>query len=234
MSVGSRVISLLALSLLPLAAFAAAVPVESDSAALFAPVADTSGTVFVMPQQAEPDSQAIVRESVIVRRERAFDPTKAAWYAAVCPGLGQIYNRQYWKLPVVYGGFVGLGYAVVRLNSRYVSYHKAYVDITDSDSHTNAYERVLDGVTLDDSNREYYTRVFKSYQDSYRRYRDLCIAGVGVWYMLTILDAYVDAQMRDYDITPDLSFKVRPAALPLSGPRTADTALGLTCKFRIR
>lgn len=205
------------------------VSLDGDTAAVIVydqpvAVADTSSSF----------SERKEKESVIVRRERNFDPSKAAWYAAVCPGLGQIYNRQYWKLPLVYGGFVGLGYAVSRMDAQYAAYHKAYVHVTDSDPNTTGYTEVMYGIELTDTNRDYYTRVFKNYQDNYRRYRDLCIAAVGVWYLLTVLDAYVDAHMRDYDISPDLSFKIGPSVLPPSPNHETETALGVKCKFSIK
>lgn len=234
-----QIISLLICLFSPVAALAVTA-VQADSVAIVAVGQDTTATILFVPAadtvvaDTSAATQQVPHESVIARRERNFDPTKAAWYAAVCPGLGQIYNRQYWKLPLVYGGFVGLGYAVSRLDANYAAYHKAYVHITDSDPNTTAYNDVMNGVVLTDANKDYYTRVFKNYQDSYRRYRDLCIAGIGVWYLLTVLDAYVDAHMRNYDITPDLSFKIAPAVLTPSLRQETETALGIKCKFSIK
>ena len=226
--------------LLSFPGYAAGGTVEGVDSTVWVNLSADTVTVAVIPDQptatadSAPFSEKEGSESVIVRRERKFDPSKAAWYAAVCPGLGQIYNRQYWKLPLVYGGFVGLGYAVSRMDANYAAYHKAYVHVTDADPNTTGYREVMNGVELTDANRDYYTRVFKNYQDNYRRYRDLCIAGIGVWYLLTVLDAYVDAHMRDYDISPDLSLKIGPSVLPPSPNHETETALGIKCKFSIK
>jgi hypothetical protein len=161
------------------------------------------------------------------------DPDMAVWLAAVVPGLGQIYNRQYWKLPIVYGGAMGLGYAISWNNQMYIDYRKAYVDLIDADPNSTFYTKVLpNGVVIDASNKDYYTRTLKNKQDAYQRNRDLCIICTGVLYLLTLIDAYVDAQMADYDISPDLSLQVAPAVLPPSQYQQTDTSIGLRCKLK--
>ena len=73
------------------------------------------------------------------RRNFNLNPTRAVWLSALCPGLGQIYNRRYWKLPIVVGGFVGLSYATSWNNRMLTDYTKAYRDIMDSDPTTKSY-----------------------------------------------------------------------------------------------
>ena len=161
------------------------------------------------------------------------DAQKSVWLAAVVPGLGQIYNRQYWKVPIVYAGTLGLVYGITWNDRMYVDYRKGYVDLMDSDPTTNYYQYLLpDGVVLDSSNSSYYTRVIKTKLDNYRRYRDLCIIGTAVLYLLSIVDAYVDAQMFDYDISPDLSLEVLPTVIPASSSYEQDSSVGISCKLK--
>ena len=134
--------------------------------------------------------------------------------ALVIPGGGQIYNRKYWKLPIIYGGFMGCLYAMSWNNTMYKDYSQAYLDIMDSDPNTQSYNRFLHfGATIDSSNEERYKKIFKSRKDKYRRWRDMsffCLIGV---YALSVIDAYVDAELSQFDISNDLSLKVEPAII---------------------
>lgn len=142
------------------------------------------------------------------------DPQRALWMALVIPGGGQIYNRKYWKLPLIYGGFMGCLYAMSWNNTMYKDYSQAYLDIMDSDPNTQSYNRFLHfGATIDSSNEERYKKIFKSRKDKYRRWRDMsffCLIGV---YALSVIDAYVDAELSQFDISNDLSLKVEPAII---------------------
>ena len=161
------------------------------------------------------------------------DAQKSVWLAAVVPGLGQIYNRQYWKVPIIYGGALGLAYGITWNDRMYVDYRKGYVDLMDKDPNTNYFEYLLpEGVTLTNSNKDYYTRVIKTKLDNYRRYRDLCIIASAVFYLLTIIDAYVDAQMFDYDISSDLSLEVVPTVIAPSAAHEQESSVGLSCKLK--
>lgn len=161
------------------------------------------------------------------------DAQKSVWFAAVVPGLGQIYNRQYWKVPIIYGGALGLAYGITWNDRMYVDYRKGYVDLMDKDPNTNYFEYLLpEGVTLNNSNKDYYTRVIKTKLDNYRRNRDLCIIASAVFYLLTIIDAYVDAQMFDYDISPDLTLELTPSVISTSSLYEQDSSVGLSCKLK--
>jgi hypothetical protein len=139
------------------------------------------------------------------------DPKRAMWLAIVLPGAGQIYNRKYWKLQIFYGGFVGCAYAMRWNNQMYSDYSQAYIDIMDDDPNTKSYESFLHlGLQIDDSNIEQFKTRFKSRKDRFRRWRDLsffCMLGV---YGLSIIDAYVDASLSQFDISDDLSLHVEP------------------------
>ena len=139
------------------------------------------------------------------------DPKRAMWLAIVLPGAGQIYNRKYWKLPIFYGGFIGCAYAMRWNNQMYSDYSQAYIDIMDDDPNTKSYESFLHlGLQIDDNNIEQFKTKFKSRKDRFRRWRDLsffCMIGV---YGLSIIDAYVDASLSQFDISDDLTLHVEP------------------------
>ena len=146
-----------------------------------------------------------------------FDPspTRAVWLSALCPGLGQIYNRRFWKLPIVIGGFMGLGYATNWNNSQFQDYSQAYRDLLDDDPSTKSYMDFFPPTVQEsDLDRSWLERVFKSRKDYARRNRDLCIIGLVGLYALCILDSYVDASLTHFDVSPDLSIDWSPALLP--------------------
>jgi hypothetical protein len=156
------------------------------------------------------------------------------WLAIVIPGAGQIYNRKYWKLPIVYGGFIGCLYAIRWNNQMYKDYSQAYMDIMDNDPSTESYNQFLHlGNTITEENKEQYQNLFKKRKDFYRRYRDLsvfCLIGV---YALSVIDAYVDASLSEFDISKDLSMKLEPTIInnrsslnPLKS-----SSLGLQCSI---
>ena len=147
------------------------------------------------------------------------DPMRAVWLGAIVPGLGQIYNRSYWKLPIVYGGFMGCIYAITWTNSQYEGYKIAYRDLyfdrqngTVSNDPSKSYISILpEGYTIDRMGgvSTYYNRL-KDWQNTTRRNRDLAIAATAIVYALTLIDAYVDAQLFDFDISDDLTLNVMP------------------------
>ena len=138
------------------------------------------------------------------------DPVKATWLALIIPGGGQIYNRKYWKLPIVYGGFVGCLYAYNWNGQMYKDYRQAYLDIMDSDPNTNSYEDFFRPGYDFEANKEYLKEVFKKRKDRYRRWRDMSIfAFIGV-YAVSVIDAYVDAQLSSFDITEDINLTIEP------------------------
>lgn len=144
------------------------------------------------------------------------DPLRATWLGVIVPGLGQIYNRSYWKLPLVYGAFMGCAYAISWNNTQYEDYKRAYRDILvadelSTDPHCSYIAILPKGYTIESmGGRTQYTATLNSRQNLYRRYRDISIAATAVVYILSIIDAYVDAQLFDFDISPDLSLNVSP------------------------
>lgn len=143
------------------------------------------------------------------------DPTRAVWMSALFPGLGQVYNRRYWKLPIIVGGYLGLGYATSWNNNMLKDYQRAYSDIMDSDPGTNSYMNFFPPNTNEsDLDTEWLKRMLKSRKDFYRRNRDLCIICMVGVYALAMVDAYVDASLSHFDISPDLSIDWSPSLIP--------------------
>ncbi|MDO4823486.1 MAG: DUF5683 domain-containing protein [Bacteroidales bacterium] len=163
-------------------------------------------------------------------------PKKALWLALAIPGGGQIYNRKFWKLPIIYGGFIGCVYALKWNNQMYGDYSQAYIDIMDDDPNTKSYEDFVPIGYNVEANAERLKDLFKRKKDYYRRYRDLsifCMIGV---YALSVIDAYVDAEMSSFDISKDLSMKVRPSVISgrenlASRPSMMPNAYGLSCSL---
>lgn len=175
-----------------------------------------------------------------IKMEFKPDPKKAVLMALV-PGLGQIYNRKFWKLPIVYGGLMGCMYAVTWNNRNYQDYSTAYKDIMMDAEEPNrpvdefhtSWQDFL-GVGYDPkewvTNTNFQTQL-KNRKDYYRRYRDLSIIiTVGV-YALSIIDAYVDAQLFDFDISPDLSMHWEPSVTPQTAYSSRSYGLNCSIKF---
>lgn len=139
------------------------------------------------------------------------EPRMAVWMSLLIPGGGQIYNRKYWKLPIVYGGYVGCIYALTWNQSTYKDYQKAYIDIMDNDPGTKSYEDFLPPhYEIDTSMEDWLKDVFKQRKNKYRRYRDLSIFSFIGLYAVAAIDAYVDAELSHFDISNDLSINLQP------------------------
>lgn len=150
---------------------------------------------------------------------RKPDAGKAVWLGAIVPGAGQIYNGSYWKLPIVYGAFMGCGYAIGWTNNRYTGYKTAYLDLyndrkagTVSEDPSKSYIAVIpEGYNLERvGGAARWESTLKNQQSIYRRYRDYSILATVLVYALSMIDAYVDAQLFDYDISPNLSLNIEP------------------------
>ena len=191
----------------------------TDSINSINPIDSTIFQLSTFNSQLETQSIASLQEDSVklsrqLRREqRALeyanfkpDPNKSLWLALTFPGAGQIYNRKYWKLPIIYGGAMGVAYAVSYYGGHYNDYMRGYRDYLDSDPNTNYHLELIPQGYPESSAGNYV----KNRVNSYRRYRDIFIVvGVAV-YALSVIDAYVDAQLADFDISTDLSMKVRP------------------------
>jgi hypothetical protein len=132
-------------------------------------------------------------------------------YSAVFPGMGQIYNRKYWKVPIVYAGFGGIIYGIIYNADRYQVNRDLFIYM--KDNQLTQYE----GITIKQA---------EVYKDFHKRYRDLFVIVSAGFYGLQIIDAIVDAHLIDYDVSSDLSFTVDPAYL--SSPAGIQS-IGLRC-----
>lgn len=161
------------------------------------------------------------------------NPTKATWLALVIPGGGQIYNRKYWKLPIIYGGFAGCAYALTWNNKMYKDYMQAYKDAALRNWEANSIHDLLPPGYLDRTPKTQITETLRKRKDTYRRYRDLSIfAFIGV-YLISVIDAYVDAELSNFDITPDLSMRVEPAVINSQySIGSSNKSVGVQCSFR--
>jgi hypothetical protein len=129
----------------------------------------------------------------------SHSPRKAILYGIFIPGGGQIYNRKYWKLPIVYGGIAGLTYLSIKNGSEYQCYRKSYLSEVDADPTTvNTCDPALN------------TSQLKLLRDNYRRSYEYSILGLVGFYALTVVDAFVDAHLLNFDIGDDLTLSVRP------------------------
>jgi hypothetical protein len=184
-------------------------------------------------------SDSVVNEKLLEKTEKFMpDSKKATIYAVVFPGLGQIYNRKYWKLPLVYGSLIGCAYAINWNTNQYNGYKNAYVDFIDDDPKTDSwydyrygsYRRTDFADWTAEMKRSFETSL-KSARDYHRRNRDLSyIVAVGV-YALWIIDAYVDAQLFDFDISPDLSMRVEPVLFNRTPSNAHSVGMQLSLAF---
>jgi hypothetical protein len=133
---------------------------------------------------------------------------KASMLSAVFPGGGQIYNRKYWKLPIVYGGFGALFYMYKTNSDNYQMYYKGYLDLTDKTRGGSSYLKFI--TDYNPANDSWYGEQMLRLIDYHKRYRDLSYILTGVWYLAQILDANVDASLLNYDVSENLDLTLAP------------------------
>ena len=154
------------------------------------------------------------------------DPKRALWLALVIPGGGQIYNH---------GGFIGCLYAMNWNNNMYKDYSQAYLDLSDNDPNTQSYNQFLHlGAKITtDSDVQRYKDLFKKRKDRYRRWRDLSFFVLVGVYALSVIDAYVDAELSVFDISKDLSLKVEPTIMNNHQSKNPfdSSSVGLQCSL---
>jgi len=145
---------------------------------------------------------------------------KATWMSVAVPGLGQAYNKKYWKIPVIYGLLGTFGYFAHKNEQEYIFYRNAYKDR-------------VEGVTVQDPNSSVYSEMLtdedlKSEMKRWERNRNFNYIGIFLTYIANIVDASVDANLFYYDISDDLSFKVDPVLINTSN---TTSTLGVKCRF---
>jgi hypothetical protein len=177
----------------------AVIPVAADTVDFFSITGDTVAVISAAPLEEEP--------------EKVHSPHKAAIYSAILPGLGQAYNKKYWKIPLVYGGFAAFGYFIGFNNNNYQVSKNAYRDLTDGDDSTTSYLKLkqIEYYNLDNpSDVERLKHGLLRRQDYFRRNRDLLVILTIGFYGLNIIDASVDAHFFNWDISDDLTLRWQP------------------------
>ncbi|MBQ8968363.1 MAG: hypothetical protein IJ064_01320 [Bacteroidaceae bacterium] len=162
------------------------------------------------------------------------DPIRSMWLALVFPGAGQMYNRKLWKLPIVYGGFLGCAYALTWNGQMLRDYSQAYLDIMDDDPNTKSYEGMLPMGYDITGKEDRFKTIFKNKKDHFRKYRDMSIFAFAGVYLISVIDAYVDAELSTFDISRDLSIHLEPAVISTGMPYThsqRQKAYGLSCNI---
>ncbi len=203
----------------------------ADSLLLWSPAADSlkaaprdgqsppSPGVPALPPLAGPDSLATDTTARIKTLLPEHSPRKASLYSAILPGMGQAYNRKYWKIPLIYAGFGAFGYFIGWNNRNYTTSRQAYKDLTDKDPLTESYKNLKQIIYFDLNNPSSVANLKQgliSSQDYYRRNRDLLVIITAAFYGLNIIDASVDAHFFNWDISDDLSFRWEPSLFRLS------------------
>jgi hypothetical protein len=151
---------------------------------------------------------------------KKHSPTKASLFSTFVPGLGQAYNKKYWKIPIIYVGSGILGYLANKYGKEYQRFRKAYNAVSDDDP-----------TTVDEFNGQVSKDDLYYWKEKYRRSRDLDIIGLAGIYILNIVDASVDAHLFDFDISDDLSFRIEPVIFNASNQKTVT---GIRCTIGIR
>jgi hypothetical protein len=150
-----------------------------------------------------------------------FDPRKALLYSAILPGAGQMYNHAYWKPPIIWGGFIVLGYYGIKYNhDRYVFYKDLLyrllnepnpIIITDPGTGgTAGGNRVING-TLVAYPYNVGIETLRSRVNRFQRDRDFAVMLTAVWYLLQMVEAHVDAHLKEFKVNPQLKVSVEPA-----------------------
>lgn len=204
------------------------------------------------PVQAQPDS---VRADILEEKgfSRDHSPRGALWRSAAVPGWGQVYNRQYYKLPFVYGGLAALGYTIYTMNQRYGLNQRGAIfaqgqslasqgdDIPPVISDWRSYEadyaevvRRAGGSTDNLENLPLSPSQLRQQRDKFRRWRDLSIVGTGLFYALTLVDAYVSAHLLSFDVGGELALNVRPTGGPVRGRSTLSPGKGPGVHLQLR
>ena len=192
----------------------------------------------VQAQKIESDT---VYKPIVVKEH---SPHKATLYSALVPGLGQIYNKKYWKLPILYGGIAATVYAIRWNTGQYNDYRNAYVDLTKYLEYKNQadgagiieptskrYEKIAPDTDFSEtsaSDDTWFKTTFQNKKDSYKHDRDLSYIILFGVYVLNIIDATVDAHLTNFNINDDLSMNIQPK---MNYSPVAGSTLGLSCRI---
>ena len=160
----------------------------------------------------------VANDSLKYKEINPLVPAKAAFFSAILPGLGQAYNKKYWKIPVVYGALGGFAYMFAVNNKEYNYYRKNLFAVNDDDSSTT-------------NATPYNSDDLQILKLEYKKYRDFAAIGVGLVYLFNLIDANVDAHLKTFDVSDDLSIEINPWQQLFGTNKGYKTATGLSLKF---
>jgi hypothetical protein len=191
----------------------------------------------------EMDSIVITKDGKVQTIESyaaRYNPRRAMLYSAAFPGLGQIYNRKYWKLPLVYGGFGGIGYAIWWNQKAYIFYRNGLFNllneppnpVVDPETGLTALgNRVVNGeVAMPVGNLSAREEIVRNQINNFRRDRDFSVIMCFIFYMLQMVDAHVDAHLKEFDLNPQLKVSLEPA-INQNAYTGRSAGFGITIKF---
>ena len=182
-------------------------------------------STFSFSQDTPPDTAKVSSDSVFIKKgkvisietySKRFNPRKALLYSAILPGLGQIYNKKYWKVPLVYGGLIGLISVVDFYNKAGIKFRNDLFDLLNN------------GGTLSPSLGLSEAQL-RTIIDSARRQRDYFLIITGFFYVLQLIDAHVDAHLKEFDLNPKLKVKIEPM---MDSNYYTGTSTGIAIKLR--
>ncbi len=155
-------------------------------------------------------------------------PSRAALYSTIIPGGGQVYNKRLWKVPIIYAGGATIGYFLVKWHKNYLLFRSSYDILTDGKPETvDSFIERWPNVTPEERARRLALG-----RDTYRRYRDLNIVFAVLLYGLQISEAYVDAHLKGFDVSDQLSMRLEPTIIP--GPFPMSYTPGLAMRFNLK
>ena len=206
-------------------------------------------SIFNLRKDKNINNDSLKIESIIKKNEeKPHSPHKATIMALLLPGLGQIYNDQWWKVPILYGGIGADIYGITWNAKNYVLYRDSYIqwvayrEALAKDPETpypenpawddiqKSFDVETDPFMQTEQGRDWFEKVLSNKRTSYKRNRDLCYIIMGAIYALNVIDATVFAHFYDFEIDDDLSLNLQPQSTysPLSGP---SVGLSLTLNF---
>ncbi len=175
---------------------------------------------------AQNDSIQIQGGKEITIRKNRYNPRKATLLSAAFPGLGQLYTRSYWKMPIIYAGAGIIGYLLIDNSQKYVFWRDRY--ITQRTAIENGFPPPIINENRD---APFEVETLKLAKDTYRRYRDLNVILAGLLYVLNIADANVTAHLKSFDLTEDLSMTIEPDLFATQG---AQLGTGISLRFTLK
>ncbi|MCL2073840.1 MAG: DUF5683 domain-containing protein [Marinilabiliaceae bacterium] len=212
-------------------------PTEEDSiSSVYVPK-----VIFTPDDDFHNDSINIISGEIVVvtlpdTDEKLHSPHRASMFSAIIPGVGQIYNKKYWKIPILFGGIGGVAYAISFNSERYSYYRGAYRDFIIRDPANKSYLEIIEGTVITEERiygdaQQWFRDYLNNSKNRFKRYRDISYAGMVFVYVINIIDASIDAHFYYFDVSDDLSFTIEPAYFHFNGDIGGAFGLSLKLNF---